>query len=390
MQDYMCDKAMQGEQVDTPLIGKRVAMLRDALGMTQEQLSERLGFRNRQSLQAIECGKRKLHVEELLRLMELSGRPLSYFTDPFLWAGEGDFSFRLEHEGKAQLAEYEKVVGNLAMLWRYLSEANGIRSSAGPGIAISPESTYEDVASVANTLARWLDLGEVPALTLADKIEQDFFIPVLYVEAPKGISGATFHDDGLNVIFINGNEVSGRQNFNVGHEFFHALTWSVRPPARDDQEESPTPASRRWEQLANIFARTLLMPDHLMLRQWDELSSHSPGDTASPKHIAEMVQKAAGHFQVTAPALFWRLVSLNILDSGLESEILPRLEKLSLHETHVTHRRALLSLFFLRNLANAIEDGRISVRKAASILRLDIDGLAESYRSHGLPVPFDL
>ncbi len=381
---------MQGEQVENPLIGKRVAMLRDALGMTQEQLSERLGFRNRQSLQAIESGRRKLHVGELLQLMEMSGRPLSYFTDPFLWMGEGNFSFRLEQEGKARLAEYEQVVGNLAMLWRYLSEVNGVRVSSGPGIAISPDSYYEDVASIANTLARWLDLGEVPALILPDKIEQDFFIPVLYVDAPKGISGATFHDDGLNVMFINGNEVPGRQNFNVGHEFFHALTWSIRPPARDDREESASSASKRWEQLANVFARTILMPDHLLLKRWDELSSHYPGDTTSPEHVAEMIHTAAGHFQVTCPALFWRLVSLNILDSGLESEILSRLEKLSPHETHATHRKALFSPYFLRNLANAIEGGRISVRKAASILQLDTDGLAESYRSHGLPVPFDL
>jgi XRE family transcriptional regulator, fatty acid utilization regulator len=381
---------MAGQQTENTLIGKRVAMLREDLGLTQEQLSEKLGIRSRQSLQAFESGKRKLKVEELLALMELSDRPLSYFTDPFLWVGEGKFSFRVEAEGKAQLAEYEKIAGTWAMFWRYLADINGIRPSSRPGIEISPGSSYEDVDAVANTLARWLNVGEVPAASLPDIIEQDFLIPVLYVDAPKGISGATYHDDGLNIIFINRNEVPGRRNFNLGHEFFHALTWNVRPPSRVDGEVSASRASKRWEQLANIFASTLLMPGHLVGKLWSELSHQHIGDTESIGHTAEMIHAAADHFQVTRPAMFWRLVGLHILDSGLATEIIPALERISPMEDQAADRKVQFSRFFLKNLAYAIDNGRISVRKAASIFQLDADGLADAFRFHGLPVPFDI
>jgi XRE family transcriptional regulator, fatty acid utilization regulator len=132
------------------------------------------------------------------------------------------------------------------------------------------------------------------------------------------------------------------------------------------------------------------MPDHVLVKLWGDLSHQHTCDAESIAHTAKMIHAAADHFQVTSLALFWRLVRLHIVDSGLATEIIPALEKLSSVQDQAAYRKAPFSRFFLKNLAYAIDNGRISVRKAASILRLDVDGFADTFRFHGLPVPFDI
>ena len=56
--------------------------------MNQDQLSQALGFENRQVLSNIESGKRKLGVDELLKLMQLLHKDLDFFTDPLRFVGE--------------------------------------------------------------------------------------------------------------------------------------------------------------------------------------------------------------------------------------------------------------------------------------------------------------
>ncbi len=61
------------------LFGTRVRALREARNLTQEQLSERLGFKDRQTLSAIETGERRLAADELLRavaVLSVSLKPL--------------------------------------------------------------------------------------------------------------------------------------------------------------------------------------------------------------------------------------------------------------------------------------------------------------------------
>ncbi|MEY4916580.1 MAG: hypothetical protein RL616_493, partial [Verrucomicrobiota bacterium] len=49
------------------LFGTRIRALREARDLTQDQLADRLGFKDRQTLSAIETGDRRLSADELLR-----------------------------------------------------------------------------------------------------------------------------------------------------------------------------------------------------------------------------------------------------------------------------------------------------------------------------------
>ena len=64
-------------------IGKSVGTVRKESRFTQKDFAELMGLNHRQTLTAIESGKRKIKPEELVKVMELTGKDLGYFTDPY-------------------------------------------------------------------------------------------------------------------------------------------------------------------------------------------------------------------------------------------------------------------------------------------------------------------
>lgn len=378
---------MAGKTVANPFIGRRIALLRDEMNMRQEDLARELGFANRQTLQQIETGDRKLSVDELTRLIELSGKPFEFFTDPFLWARDGTFSFRAEQGCREETERFEQAAGRWVMLWRWLREVNEIP----PGLElnlyprITARSSYEDVRYFAGRLVSLLDLGDIPALTLATTLESELHIPVLFVDIPDGISGATCHHKSGNVILVNRRDAPGRRNFDLAHEFFHVLTWEQMPPDEFDMETpSGTPAVRR-ETLANIFASTLLMPENAVRALWSE----NAVDEMDAPSLLQFVRVGAERFLVSQPAFIRRLVALALIDEDSAYSLLQQADAgTPLPSADLTP--PLYSKFYIEHLGRAIDEGRISVRRAASLLHLDVDELAEAYRDHELSVPFDL
>src|SRR5437899_9706825 len=93
------------------LIGARIKALREERRLSQDDLARLFGFKDRQTVSAIETGERRLSAEELLAAVEKLGASLDYFTNPFLLAGEGKFSWRQSNVGSAQLDAFERVAG---------------------------------------------------------------------------------------------------------------------------------------------------------------------------------------------------------------------------------------------------------------------------------------
>src|SRR6266702_1044056 len=95
----------------TTLIGARLKALREERKLSQDDLARIFGFKDRQTVSAIETGERRLSAEELLVAIERLGAPLDYFTNPFLLLGEGKFSWRQSNVGLEQLNAFERVAG---------------------------------------------------------------------------------------------------------------------------------------------------------------------------------------------------------------------------------------------------------------------------------------
>ena len=63
-------------------IGTRIKALREERKLSQDSLARHLGFKDRQTVSAIETGVRRVTAEELVLAVEKFGTPLEYFTDP--------------------------------------------------------------------------------------------------------------------------------------------------------------------------------------------------------------------------------------------------------------------------------------------------------------------
>jgi len=364
------------------MVGERVALARKEAGLTQAELSKRLGFKDRQILSNIESGKRKVSSDELLKLMESLGRELRFFTDPLRLAGEGAFSWRAPQAEAELLDEFEERAGEWVATYRFFCRISGERfSPITPQLALTAKSSFEDAQLAAEALVVEWELGRQPILELRRKVEEELGVLVLSIAAPSGISGAACQLPQFNTILINRNEPEGRRNFDFAHELFHVLTWDRLPPRRIDGVPATKYKDKRVENLADNFAGALLMPRDSLAREWkirEELEIH------------DRLNDIAGVFFVTSVAVKWRCRALDLLcDADLVGIDDGRLT----WNGRTNGEQRVPSLFsesFVRRLQWALDNGALSVRRAARILGLSIYEMRQLIEEYDLPVPFDL
>ena len=172
------------------IIGTRIKALRKQRGLSQDRLAQLFGFRDRQTVSAIETGVRRVTATELLLAVEKLGAPLDYFTDPFRLDGEASFSWRQSGVGRRELDEYERKASQWVGAYRALAAQIGrpaplMRRALG----LTRTSRFEDAVEAGERFANEFELGEVPARRLAATMEEDLGILVLTVDAYRGISG---------------------------------------------------------------------------------------------------------------------------------------------------------------------------------------------------------
>jgi XRE family transcriptional regulator, fatty acid utilization regulator len=375
----------------TNLIGTRIKALREERKLSQDELARLFGFKDRQTVSAIETGERRVSAEELLLAVEKLGASLDYFTDPFQLVGEGKFSWRRDPRvGLESIKPFERVAGGWIAANRALAGQIG---RPGPilrhALKLTPRSSFEEAMAGGERFAKAFELGAVPAEKLPQAMEQKLGILVLMADAIDGVSGAACRLPDLDAVLINRHEVQGRRNFDLAHELFHILTWDAMPP--EHLEEATETSTIRVEQLANSFASALLMPEE-SLRQLGLDEVIPPGRSASPSStdsVARWIKATADRLQVTATALKWRLVALNLLDPA-------RAKAISADVLRKARRRPdrepppLFSKPFMEVLGQAIDEGRISARRAADLLHLTIEDLSDLFARYAVEAPLDL
>lgn len=368
--------------MDTHLIGVRLKAMRVEQGLSQDDLAQLFGFKDRQTVSAIETGTRRMTATELMLAVEKLGAPLEYFTDPFQLVGEGRFSWRHTGVQVGQLEDYERDAGRWIAAYRALAPQVGrdlplMRRALG----LTRNSRFEDAMASGERFVTEFNLGEVPATGLIEVMERELGILVLMVDAQQGISGAACRLPELDTVIIQRREVEGRRNFGLAHELFHILTWDAMPPERS--EEIRETGGNRVEQLANIFAAAVLMPASTLEQTagWARL----PG-----KDLIAQLNAVADELRVTSSALRWRLVSLGKLKLAV-ARSLP--EDALLNNGHQVVSGATPALFsrrFVEILALAIEAGYVSVRRLATLLGLAIEDMDDLFVANGVARPVDL
>lgn len=355
-------------------IARRLSTLRGQRGLTQQQLSFTLGFKDRQTLAAIEAGERRLAPAELAAAAQALGVEPEYFTDAFQLAGEGTFSFRTKAVDEAVLEDFEARAGRWVATYRELSAEAGVAPPRiGQKLELTRASSYEDAQACAEELRQRWRLGDVPAAGLQAALERELQALVLFVDAPAEISGAASRLPGLNTILVNRRESVGRRSYDLGHELFHVLTWDAMPPGRIDAGVRPAKGNR-VEQLAENFAAALLMPASTLAAWW---AARGGAD------VHEWLVATAATLRVSPVALMWRMHNLGHLDAG------------ELHEDRLAGRGTsepvppLFSAQFVTRVHASVEAGRLSLRRAARLLDLDVEGFAELCGAYGLALSYE-
>ena len=366
----------------TNIIGARIKALREERKLSQDDLARLFGFKDRQTVSAIETGERRVTAEELVIAVEKLGASLDYFTDPFLLVGEGRFSWRQTDVGPQRLYAYERNAGRWVAAFRAIAPQVGrsaplLRRSLG----ITRHQRFEDAMEAGDRFVAEFGLGDVPAARLVEVMERKLGILVLMVDAFQGISGAACRLPELDVVLINRQEIPGRRHFDLAHELFHILTWDAMPP--EHSEEARETGGNRVEQLANNFASAVLMPTPV-LNQFGDWSEIAGGE------LAGRLNAVANELQVTASALKWRLVALDRLKPAVARAV----SDVALRNNGRDAVQAVLpppfSKPFTEVIALAVDEGRVSARRAAALLDLTVDDLADLFATHGVRAPVEL
>ncbi len=365
-------------------IGVRLKAARERAGLTQAQLADALGFEHRQTLASIEAGERRLTANELIRAVEVLGVDLDFFTDSFRLVGEGRFSFRAHAQVAPNvLDDFEEHAGRWIATYRELGAAGGCEPQwLEQKLALSQRSTFEEAQAAGESLVQLWGLGERPAESLQRAMEDDLRALVLYVDAPAGISGAASQVIGLNTVLVNRAEPEGRRHYDLAHELFHLLTWDVMPPERVESIDIPRGGKgRRAEQLAENFASAVLMPAQTMQERWESRSSS--GD------LHTWLNATAEDLRVSAVACKWRCHNLGLLSRADLLDINDQLLVANGRPSGAAPPPRRFSDRFVRRVAGGIGAGRLSVKRAASLLGCSLTELAELLCDYGIEPGFE-
>ena len=357
-------------------IGRRIKALREARGLSQDDVASLLGFNDRQTVSTIETGTRRVTAQELLLAAEKLGAPLEYFTDPFRLDGEASFSWRQSGVPADRLIEYESRAGHWIGAYRSLAAQLGQKPRlVRPSLGLTRRSRFEDAIEAGERFATELLLGDVPALRLAEVMESELGILVLMVDADEGISGAACRLPELDAVLIARHEIAGRRHFDMAHELFHILTWEAMPP--EHVEEAVETGGNRVEQLANNFASALLMPR-------EALAESGPWRNLDADSLVARLNRVASRLRVTSSALRWRLVALGELPAttarGVPSASLRKNGGLATESAAPSP----FSKPFAQLLGMALEKGLVSARRAATLVDKEVDELPDLLAQHGV------
>jgi Zn-dependent peptidase ImmA (M78 family)/DNA-binding XRE family transcriptional regulator len=361
-------------------IARRIKALREQQDVTQAALSAQLGFNDRQTLAAIEAGERRVSPEELVRLAQALRVDLDTLLDPYRLIGEGAFSFRAKEVEEPALAAFEERARRWIATYRELGmQAGDEPRRLGQKLELYPWSSFEDASASAEMLWKLWDLGDVPARGLEEAIETRLGALVLHVDAAEGISGAASQLPGLQAILVNRRESPGRRSFDLAHELFHLLTWDAMPPRRVEPLEVKPAKGNRVEQMAESFAAALLMPSMIVAGRWGERGGED---------LPSWLRRTADELRVSVPALQWRLFNLGHL-SRAELKAMAAVPRPS---ASIGPRELplLFSRRFVKRVADAVDAGRLSLRRAAGLLGLSMTELTGLCAAHGCRLSYEL
>ena len=272
-------------------VGERVKLAREATGLTQAALGERIGLR-RDAITKIEQGSRQLSALELADLARVTELNLAWFvTDqPALVVS------RREH-GDGDHLPTDLRVGKLKREAEQLLELKLLRPRVSrPHLEFPSE--FEEAARAALKVRQDVGFpeGRIDVAVAAERLGLYLYALPLPEGASSGASAAV--NEQIGVALVKGSDHHSRQRFTAAHEIGHHVF-------QDAYQSGPF--GSQVERIINSFAADLLIPRDEAARRWAPLVSDLGGTRQAAIAIAT-------EYQVSWSALCPHLNNVGLID----------------------------------------------------------------------------
>lgn len=294
-------------------IGERLKHARKRAHLKQGDVADRTQI-GTSSISDFELGKRPPSVSQLQALATLYGRPMEFFfledetaDQPVMWREQPESPERERIEDLflrlcEQYANLEAWTGDHKR--PVLPEAEGEADAYG----------YRHAEQLAYDVHQKLALGDRPGRSLLTVLEEVCGLKIFHLPfEPTGTAACAACESFGPAVLLNARNVRWRRNFDLAHELFHLLTWTVFRkangiPVRPDDWE---------EKLATCFASNLLMPNQVTrLAIQDRIQN----DMITFEDMSDIARQ----FDVSVDALCWRMSFLRFFTADQVPGVIER------------------------------------------------------------------
>ena len=284
-------------------VADRLAHARARTAMTLAQVEKRTKI-GKSSLSEFENGKREPSLSQLQALAAVYRRSVAFLL------AEGEIpqeTVLWREKPVAACEETEAIFLRLCEQYHNLEIWTDEELPVCLPVASGhPESfSYMQAQTLAKRVRDELNLGDRPGLSLLAVLEEVCGVKVFHLEfKPTGPAASTRSETFGTAMLLNAGNVRWRRNFDLAHELFHLLTWSVFRTGGG--EPTSLSATKKEEKLANAFASNLLLPP-------EAVRSALPTKLREEKLGYGEIYGIARQFDVSAEAVLWRLHNLKLL-----------------------------------------------------------------------------
>jgi Zn-dependent peptidase ImmA (M78 family) len=337
-------------------IGARLKIAREAIGYTQKKVFEETGI-GESSLSAYENKEREPRFSDLSKLAELYKRSIEFFltdkplTDPLMlwrdWPSSEEEKREIEAEFRRLCQQYHKLE---------LCTAETRKATLPqPDITNPIDFNFPQAELLARKAQKELCLGDIPSASLKKILEERYYVKIFHWEF-TGSAISTVSDEFGPAILLNNQNASWRRNYDLAHELFHVLTWSIfRVESKEPSEDE--------EKLANSFASKLLMPEEPLRQRIAALIDKQ--EQASLGRLDDLARE----FGVSLDALVYRVASLYKIRKEDNQKFLAAAKQLAeLHKPRESDKAETLPERYCDLAQRALKDGRLSLMQFAKYM----------------------
>lgn len=270
-------------------IPERLSFARSTLKLTLQDVESRTNV-GASSLSEFENGKREPKVAQLKELADCYKRPLSFFLEEGNPASEHVLWRMRPTSPKAEdiQAELLKLARQYYDLEVWCDRGEPCELPPLPADSVGQLFGYGHAERLARYVSRTLGLGDRPGETLLRILEEECRVKVFHLPfEPSGTAACTVHPVYGAAILLNSKNGLRRRSFDLAHELFHLLTWTL---FRKDGDAVDLEASEQEEKFANCFARNLLIPPEALKAAIDPLLSPQGSGKLDFDHLFEVAR----------------------------------------------------------------------------------------------------